>query len=74
MLSSQWRVSAARGRIQVILHVTRLNLLLNILIRAETFALVVFAVGHLLQPAIVIINPNLPYIPRCSLRVRTPIY
>ena len=62
--SSTWRIYVAHGRIHVILHLTCLNVILNILSyqSAETFALVVFAVGHLLPLALVTTSPDLPYI------------
>ena len=48
----------------MILHLACLNVILNILQlyhRAETFALVVFAVGHLLQLALDTTSSSLPY-------------
>ena len=43
----------------MILHVTCLNIILNIM--RGKFALVVFAVGHLLQLSLVTTSPRLPY-------------
>ena len=60
--SSTWRMYVAHGRIHVILHLTCINVILNILHRADIFALVVCVVGHLLQLALVTTSPSLPYI------------
>ena len=60
LFSSTWRNSGTHGRIRKILHLTCLNVILNI--GPTTIVLVVFAVGHLLQLALVTTSPSLPYV------------
>ena len=63
LFSSIWRISVAQGMIHMKLHVTCLNVILNKTYyqRVDTFVLVVFAVGSLLQLALVTTSPMLPY-------------
>ena len=60
IFSSTWRISVTHGMINLILHLKCLNVILNILPSCEVFELVVFAVGLLLQLALVTPSPSLP--------------
>ena len=62
LFSSTWRISVAHGMIHMKLHVACLNVILNIgayYHRVDKFVLVVFAVGPLLQLALVTTSPML---------------
>ena len=64
LFSSTWRISVAQGMIHMKLLVACLNVILHIgyYHRVDTFVLVVFAVGSLLQLALVTTSPRLPYV------------
>ena len=60
LFSSTWRISVAHGMIHMHLHVACLNVILNILPSCGHICTNGFAVGPLLQLALVTTSPSLP--------------